>query len=190
MSCAPLRPYIHHTIHPFLIDDLKRMNTWDEALPPLVLTRHCRGIDEEETRSDIANWIESQYGEFPGDIINRYMDAFQGAGETELLNSDWLCVYEKRSADNSVEDRNDGDLCFYSALAAVLLGPLAALFSLAIFSVQPELTRKRIAALIISIAAIVGPIAAAMPMGSGELLTMLYSKQMFIYAIRNFIHGQ
>jgi hypothetical protein len=97
----------------------------------------------------------------------------------------------EKGLNDSTQSNSDlaANLCFYSALAAVLFGPLAALFSLAVFSVQPAITRKRVAALIISIAAFVGPIVAAMAVGRGEFLTMIYSKQMFVYAIRNFIHG-
>jgi putative Ca2+/H+ antiporter (TMEM165/GDT1 family) len=96
MSCAPIGPYIHHATHYFLLADIARTRRWRRVFSePLTLTRHCKDIDKEKTRYNITNWVESQYGEFAGDVIDRYIKAYQEAGAVQLRNWDFLYVFEK-----------------------------------------------------------------------------------------------
>jgi hypothetical protein len=107
MSCAPMRPYIHHWIHPLLIKDLRKGDEWSEFSPPSTgplapadggfrIRCHLKDLETDKTRQDVVNWVESQYGEFSGDVLQRYTTAFAAAGEEQLLHSDVLHVFEKK----------------------------------------------------------------------------------------------
>jgi hypothetical protein len=98
MSCAPFRPYAHHAIHALFLEDLDNTMEWMEPIPPTLLMRYLEKLDEEITRRDVSAWVESQYGEFSADIIERYLKALAQARVTEVMNFDWLCVRVKRGA--------------------------------------------------------------------------------------------
>lgn len=90
-SCAPWRPYIHHRIHPALLEDLKP--SWT-TLSTHLITRFY-DIGDPKALEHITDWCDSQYGEFSGDVIERYLKGFAAAKQTKILNSDRLVILEK-----------------------------------------------------------------------------------------------
>jgi len=94
MSCSVLRPYIYHHTHQLLLDDLHR-HGWESVGKPYILPRYC-DITQPEDRKAVINWCDAEYGEFSGDIIERYVEGFAADGETRLLNADRLVVLKKK----------------------------------------------------------------------------------------------
>jgi SAM-dependent methyltransferase len=90
-SCAPFRPYIHHEIHRLLLQDLEP--AWKERSKHL-LARYY-DIANPEATEHLTDWCDSQYGEFSGDVIERYVVGLLSADQTQVLNSDRLVVLQK-----------------------------------------------------------------------------------------------
>ena len=92
-SCAPLRPYIHHHMHNLLIGDLER-NGWQQRGKPVLLKRAC-DLSNAASVTDTVDWCDAQYGEFSGDIIDRYFKGLVRDEETAVPNCDRLVLLSK-----------------------------------------------------------------------------------------------
>ncbi|MGA9059162.1 MAG: hypothetical protein WB763_21930 [Terriglobia bacterium] len=91
-ACAVLRPYIHHYTHQLLIEDLVSQG-WQKR-GDHILPRLC-DISERENREYVIDWCDAQYGEFSGDVVERYLQGFAADGQTHVLNCDRLVLFEK-----------------------------------------------------------------------------------------------
>ena len=92
MACAVLRPYIHHYTHQLLIEDLIGQG-WVKKRED-ILPRLC-DIGTRKNREFVIDWCDAQYGEFSGDVIERYLEGLAADRQTQVLNSDWLVLFEK-----------------------------------------------------------------------------------------------
>jgi hypothetical protein len=101
-SCAPLRPYFYHAVHPFLCEDLKRAG-W-ELQHRTAVVRHY-DIASNSARRHLVDWCDCEYGEFSGDVIERYLKGFHLSGRKTVLNSDWLLWFQKRAVATSAASR-------------------------------------------------------------------------------------
>jgi hypothetical protein len=92
-SCGVLRPYIHHHTHKLLLEDLHG-HGWGQVGADYIIQRYC-DISKPEYREAVINWCDAQYGEFSGDVIERYIEGFAEDGQTRLLNADKLILLKK-----------------------------------------------------------------------------------------------
>jgi hypothetical protein len=93
MACAVLRPYIHHYTHTLLLEDLERSG-WKKQSPLYILPRNY-DISKAQYREETVDWVGAEYGEFSGDVIERYFGGFAADGQTHVLNSDRLVLLTK-----------------------------------------------------------------------------------------------
>jgi hypothetical protein len=91
-ACAVVRPYIHHYTHQLLIEDLVSQG-WQKRRDDL-LPRLC-DISKPQNREYVVDWCDAQYGEFSGDVIERYLEGLAADGQTHVLNSDRLVLFER-----------------------------------------------------------------------------------------------
>jgi hypothetical protein len=91
-ACAPIRPYDYHAIHPLMLRDLLR-GGWKSRWRA-VLEKHA-DISRPENRAQIVDWCDAEYGEFSGDIIERYLRGFAACGYECVPNYDYLELLEK-----------------------------------------------------------------------------------------------
>jgi hypothetical protein len=96
MSCAPIRPYVHHAIHQCLIKDLEKQDWLEKGELAAVIKCYLQHLESDQTQHHVVNWVESQYGEFSGDIIERYLRAFREARQTELKHFELMRVFVKQ----------------------------------------------------------------------------------------------
>jgi len=69
-------------------------NGWSQPERYIMLTRWC-DIHTPEVRRYTIDWCDGEYGEFSGDIIQRYLDGLALDGQARALNSDRLHVLQK-----------------------------------------------------------------------------------------------
>jgi len=91
-ACAVFRPYIYHHTHKLLLDDLKSAG-WEEKSTHII-ARTC-DISAHENREAVVNWCDIQYGEFSGDVIERYLKGLADDGPHQVLNADRVVLLQK-----------------------------------------------------------------------------------------------
>jgi hypothetical protein len=92
-SCAVWRPYLNHYMHPLLLKELLARG-WEQCGASHILPRYI-DIEKKESRGSLIDWCDAQYGEFSGDIIERYVQGFATDGQTRLLNADALLLLKR-----------------------------------------------------------------------------------------------
>jgi hypothetical protein len=93
-ACAPLRPYIHHHMHQLLLRDLER-HGWHQKCSVL-LNRTCRIATRDDVTTTV-DWCDAQYGEFSGDIVERYFVGLHHDGAEVVSNCDRVVLLRKDS---------------------------------------------------------------------------------------------
>lgn len=91
-ACSPLWPYVHHHTHELLLNDLRGLG-WQESDRQLI-GRRCRITPPSDLQSTV-DWCDTAYGEFSGDVAERYLAGLAKDGEQTVVNYDRLVVLTK-----------------------------------------------------------------------------------------------